>query len=342
MQESKALFQCGEASWDEDVSFEAAPKESTYKGNELQPISRLIDDFQKAKSTPGGQCAIWDALETILERYYSRHLSLKTDILNAFAGIMGMLVTYVGSFHWGLPEQVFHMHLGWIMSTGPAEARIGFPSWSWAGWYGDRNRHSMVHFNSDAIPLLTVQAVKKRGFRRIASTRPDMSNETWKHPHFAYDKDLEKEFHPMLAHRAFPDGTRLSQLLFFSTSSTKLRLGKYIGRHYQDEHRGVYTLEHPKSGRSLRTIESTQFAKHRVSGKVEPPPGISLYCTWVAEHGRLHDYLVIAHGIDPEPWFQLMLVEWDNGIAYRVQVTNQVAVDDWWALEPVQKYVVLG
>jgi hypothetical protein len=56
------------------------------------------------------------------------------DALNAFTGVLQRLETmYDTGFFWGLPQADFQWGLLWQAQTQPRR-RLGFPSWSWAGW----------------------------------------------------------------------------------------------------------------------------------------------------------------------------------------------------------------
>ncbi|KAF2726828.1 hypothetical protein EJ04DRAFT_452560, partial [Polyplosphaeria fusca] len=72
-----------------------------------------------------------------LAAYLHRQLGEADDILNGFAGILGGLSPYLGSFRWGIPiSQLFSAGaLTWNSKQSfPLARRRNFPSWSWAGW----------------------------------------------------------------------------------------------------------------------------------------------------------------------------------------------------------------
>jgi len=78
-----------------------------------------------------------------LERYGSkltlysyRRMTVQSDGLNAFSGILSFLGRmYPKGFHYGLPFEDFQWGLLWC-AQGRSVRRPGFPSWSWAGWRG--------------------------------------------------------------------------------------------------------------------------------------------------------------------------------------------------------------
>ena len=86
----------------------------------------------------------WDDLVYL---YLKRRLTYEEDTLRAFSGILESLNRSMpGGFLSGLPQQFFDAALLWIpnenltrcldMSSGTMKTAL--PSWSWAGWKGDR------------------------------------------------------------------------------------------------------------------------------------------------------------------------------------------------------------
>jgi len=97
----------------------------------------------------------FDVYREIVELYSSRHLSFATDILNAFAGVAGVLErTLECNFLSGLPACYLDHALLWahdsswerrVVSSKSSSSHSSdddhlpaklFPSWSWAGWAG--------------------------------------------------------------------------------------------------------------------------------------------------------------------------------------------------------------
>jgi hypothetical protein len=78
----------------------------------------------------------------LLEHFVRRGLRFEDDILDAFTGILTRMEKFgkfgehgIGRHIWGLPSKEFGAALQWITNMPwPTTERIGFPSWSWAGW----------------------------------------------------------------------------------------------------------------------------------------------------------------------------------------------------------------
>lgn len=68
--------------------------------------------------------------------YSYRSMTSDLDGLNAFSGILQYFEPlYPEGFFFGLPVEDFQWALLW-RSQSPPRRRIGFPTWSWAGWEG--------------------------------------------------------------------------------------------------------------------------------------------------------------------------------------------------------------
>lgn len=82
----------------------------------------------------------YDALVSV---YTDRQLTAQSDALNACRGVLNMISEKTGyQFTFGLPVQDFHRALLWkAHHHNTLTRRVGFPSWSWAGWIG-RTEHA--------------------------------------------------------------------------------------------------------------------------------------------------------------------------------------------------------
>lgn len=73
---------------------------------------------------------------TVLANLYSyRRMTDPEDALNAFSAIIQYLteIEYSKGFCWGLPVEDLNWALTWNAKS-PPDRRLGFPTWSWAGW----------------------------------------------------------------------------------------------------------------------------------------------------------------------------------------------------------------
>ena len=73
---------------------------------------------------------------TVVEAYTKRELTEPNDVLIAINGILGTLKSSLGPYHQGLPACYFHEALLWKPSLFSTATRMPsvVPSWSWASW----------------------------------------------------------------------------------------------------------------------------------------------------------------------------------------------------------------
>ena len=72
-----------------------------------------------------------------LNLYSYRTMTFEEDAIRAFKGVLQRLEEiYPKGFWWGLPVEDFDWGLTWASQVPPTRRRLGFPSWSWAGWQG--------------------------------------------------------------------------------------------------------------------------------------------------------------------------------------------------------------
>lgn len=106
---------------------------------------------------------------TAAATYRQRHITMQSDMLNAFTGVSQMLMhAQVGEdLFWGIPPLLFSYCLGWYMigdhRRNSAEQRSAdghsvepFPSWSWAAWCGHK---SLPWLSVDPLPAAPPETV---------------------------------------------------------------------------------------------------------------------------------------------------------------------------------------
>lgn len=80
--------------------------------------------------------AALSAYNTFVSYYLRRQLSYPEDILNALAGLLHVFQRTMNTKFWaGLPGRWIDHALLWELAS-EGKRRLGFPSWSWAGWDG--------------------------------------------------------------------------------------------------------------------------------------------------------------------------------------------------------------
>lgn len=113
-------------------------EESCHKSNTIEFTRDSLFTWGELLSVAHGRVA-WQIYGDCVGVYSKREFTFKSDILNAFEGIVGYFrQKYEWTFCWGLPDDNFALSLLW-QSSNPVRRKIeniSFPSWCWAGWIG--------------------------------------------------------------------------------------------------------------------------------------------------------------------------------------------------------------
>jgi len=96
----------------------------------------IMKHFQRPLQPGKDPAAAISSYISCVEAYSRRHLSYADDGLNAFAGISKVLESDLETtLFYGLPIKYFELALLWSPKANQSR-REAFPSWSWAGWSG--------------------------------------------------------------------------------------------------------------------------------------------------------------------------------------------------------------
>jgi hypothetical protein len=327
--EDMTVFWCGETICQEDREandhIANAAKHTSLTGNlanilDLKAISS--DDVDYLKLSFGGLEAITldhtASFESrflgILQAYVCRELSNPEDILNAFSGVSEFLTPLLGVFHWGFPESLFHHAISWM---GPPQLRRrkSFPSWSWAGWYHPMERNEWEHLEFHGSAFLNIYRYDGGNLKLVSCRDTETISENSQHAHFvACYSDIILNIHSL----TIPSAS-LRQTLVFTTSSALLSIEE------------LYNAP-GESWVNFKIMDS-------ISGTILT--NIHLHSSWLKRKGELLEFVVTGH--DPnKKFFWLMLIEWLDGMAYRVQVSKELRCQQWWSIQPKQKIIVLA
>lgn len=98
----------------------------------------------------------------ILMYYTQRKHSYPGDILRAFEGILRKFNTFSGTYHFeGLPvpleKSLAFTTSGFDQSVQRPGRRVGFPSYSWTGWYGEIHYDESLKVNIDILTDFAAQ-----------------------------------------------------------------------------------------------------------------------------------------------------------------------------------------
>ena len=105
-----------------------------------------------------------------IEEYTHREISYESDVLNAFAGLLHIFSRFFGcKTLLGLPEGLLDVALLW-KPTRQLQRRIGFPSWSWAGWVGRvayDEPFTLTHYMDGTFAAYNNHAYGEEGVRPV-------------------------------------------------------------------------------------------------------------------------------------------------------------------------------
>ncbi|KAF8851014.1 hypothetical protein BDZ45DRAFT_767914 [Acephala macrosclerotiorum] len=279
---------------------------------------------------------------TYVQGFTCRELTFECDILNAFAGVAGLLERELGGLFWGLPERCFGDSLLWSPNSlpflRPYRRRKLFPSWSWAGWDGDAYYSNdlgraystdeatlwpnilWTRVASDHKTLVQIDDLPA-AYPRLATKNLFVTSN--QQPN-AGTVDLEQQFAIRHGFKA-PKWQTLSQLaprvpldhlICFETSLACLKI--------------------VPSDESLRTVVTTNG---------DYISKIYLDLDWLKDRGPSFDFIVVGHG--PDEWNKMfglfvMMIEWDGGAASRVGMAVGVVQESAWrAANPEWRLIAL-
>jgi hypothetical protein len=129
---SYVFMRCERGLWCEDfgLGFSNCFDEDLKWDLPLPPYYRRTPDPDRHYSSTFSQ---------MLAQFVRRKLRDEEDILNAFNGILTRMEhgeNGIRTHIWGLPSKEFGAALQWTTNLPfPSIERVGFPSWSWAGWH---------------------------------------------------------------------------------------------------------------------------------------------------------------------------------------------------------------
>ena len=315
--------------------------------------------------------AVFAEYTRVIEEYTHREISYESDVLNALAGLLHIFSRFFRcKTLLGLPENLLDVALLW-KPTRQLQRRSGFPSWSWAGWVGRvaydepftltrKIDGTFISYDNDLYgqegirPLVrwhTWDAVSKRitplnhnglGFPFESATLPS----EWENGPCHFDSSGNRGPSPV---PPIPNNgpwtrsteTETQHLLFWTSSSVKLRLGEPIDQKSDRKH--LLRDNPPPLRYRLIDAESQNVGTVLLDGADRQ---------WL-DVGR-HEYIQMAEaqylGLDDEardvedcPLYVVMLVVWDEKfeVAYRLGL-GRVQKASWIRARPRLKFVCLG
>ena len=129
----------------------------------------------------------WDYkhYDAFISTYTGRNLTDQADALNACRGVLNMITRNTGqTFVYGLPMQDFHRALLWKPHhENIITRRLGFPSWSWAGWIGRIEHAYWIGDMADYAGEDTQRPKKRNRISKPVNMNPAISADFQDLPH---------------------------------------------------------------------------------------------------------------------------------------------------------------
>lgn len=322
------FYHCNGATWFEDTILE---------NNDSTIDVVLEEDPDEIRCRkPSLELSAFKRYLKLVNGYFSRNLKYEGDALNAFAGLLKSLSAELGDTHiWGLPKSVFDKAMLWqTINHFPDRRNLGFPSWSWAGWKGGdfaalAQRDAMPP-KYDIKPVIKWYRPDDHGGHIIIKSFDSGSRE--KHSDNAWKLSEDAEMGELQYNKALMPP--VSHLLRFWTSSANLRVGPIYPSPRGDDW-------YANSGKCKLYLVTT--LKGTFIG------AIHLNKEWMDNRADTLEFIVISRAVfEPgsgyEDAFNVMLIEWQNGVAYRVQLPyfGPFKEETWIEANPQWKLITLG
>ncbi|KAH8663435.1 heterokaryon incompatibility protein-domain-containing protein [Tricladium varicosporioides] len=323
---SQVFFRCKIGFFSEDTIMEG--RDSIVSMSRFEYSGRSDSDFQLSEHLPPIH-----RYGKLLIDYTSRQLGFENDALVALSGVLGTL-SHAYTFFWGLPHQNLLETLHWHSPSGDmTQRRMAFPSWSWAGWAypvqtaffpgseGEIRYPPIVPITEfyrvgrkgQALPVDTDQILKSVKFLEMPSgfyharlfyelgpgreSREELDEPYCTHIHMDWPMDPPRLTRDELETM----GALRSRLLRFYTWTFKIPVGR--------EPDGV--------NGSMHNLWIGLLGAR-----------VWLDKEWRRDQPEKLDFMAIAQTTIPD-WgrtavhFYLILVEWRDGIMYRVQIADK-------------------
>jgi hypothetical protein len=264
-----------------------------------------------------------------LREYNKRAISMTSDNINAFTGIINSLEPHIGSCWFGIPLRAFAncslfmvLYQASIPGKHPERAK-GFPSWSWASWMIVVKEQPTVRINFDKI----VSTVHFYRFDENGNISPL--------PHMDLGWELHASLQSVLI--APPTAEDLAQVKLLNlTAVPKSHLLLFHAWELQ------LFIGQSTPGSAYHPV----LLKPDDDGDKESYLGwISVGLEWLQIRDQPHTFILYAvvnnmGFVEPAP----ILVQRDGDIAYRVNTCSSwhTSIEKWMELQPRQKLIVMA
>jgi len=340
-------FKCNRALWREDCIFES--DSHCLSLSKESHMERILEALQKERGDGNidSQLSLlaFTTYNQVVQEYTLRKLTFEKDILNALSGIQTVLSPLLNGFLWGIPNSCFEAALTWRSKDPfPLPKRTGFPSWSWAGWKG--TEHPIRYSNDDSqnsdISFAWGYGAEVTWYY---ITDPEGSVKTISNekPHHYSPAMLTTQLRSQTRSKYHVESIKLppkleapfSQYLVFWTSSVMLRVSYECRRHREVFSGFLYQYEEF----AVQEPEKLRFP-FSPSSSPDTLSTIRLDPTWRRGQPLEMEFIVIT--TDENCNLLAMMIEWRNGVAYRIQMASSpISPLKWYRANSQRKMIIL-
>lgn len=301
----------------------------------------------------------------VVETYSHRELTYQDDILKAFSAVIAVMGRSMsGGIFFGLPEISFDSALLWkprkkyAGKTSSTGRRIGFPSWSWAGWNGgiDTSIWSKSTYETPKDETVTHYVTSNYIIHPINTWyKISKTGEKAKIPNVLHDNPkIEQLLLPDVPKPQLPSESEWSHVIHFRSHQLYLRIEiDATSAKRQSTNESVLVnstgscvgiLEHEAqislgNGQIVELVSISRMEAGKVALFYLPE---SRYFHQNCPPNCLDNISTCKHGLDWRyKWYNVLWIEWKDGIAYR-RALGRVFQDYWDNAEKEEIDVRLG
>jgi hypothetical protein len=332
--EFQAFWHCNNGIYSEDTTLESAKGIVNMRHNTQDYESYSPTTLRIYKPSPQDSAEV--QYVSYLRSYISRDLSYPGDAINAFTGLLKVFTPRLGPSVWGIPTGIFESALAWKTTAHfPRRRNSEFPSWSWAGWFGGKDVDT-ERFSNDPIVKIRWWRIEQDGSnisdRNFALIETRGANQPYSEftTEFFGVNSPSPPPHPddISQHASILPPTKppLSHLLFFWTSAVAVSISRE-----PTEPRGKFSEYNIHvAGRKNRICTAVLDYDWRQQKSEENFEIIFLAQAWDKRRFKFDQFV----------W--PLLIEWEDGIAYRVQSLSSIRLPHWESCEPKFKFITLA
>ena len=336
----QVFWECNSATWSEELQLECFDPQVQVESD------KSLGRFKKPRSdlSPVQRYAF------LLAQYTTREMTDQQDALNAVQGLLNDLhPIFPEGFFWGLPEAIFDTALLWdfgVYQQAPKPRRFMFPTWSWVGWR--------------AAATFSIRGPFDSGFQN----QNPSSNEFIGQPESTKDASSVHGEVAWFRIVEAPTSFKAIQSDWISHAGSTFHAESQAKWQAQDSasvlESTLQGLERANIPASHALVSWTQVAQLHVDRNphkdnhtamaVRDRDGqdvghINVTAEWRQSRPERLSFILTARNLRwSKPFLDLMCVEWESGIAFRVQVIRNAIITDrvWATLSPEWRLVILA